>query len=533
MQTLGKVGKARWDPPQNCLPSLKSEACIPMQTGYEKERLWSSIVKGGSKPVKSSEQSLERHKKCHVTSERSIQSKSKQTGHNEDSVTIYKRKTTKGDHSDILQTGSYLSGGPPARSKELDKNSACTPETAFQENNAYKHGSKSIIIEEDQKEKKPVLEFSLRPQSKFMTVSRAENSSINDPRQAAGLGSDEDITLFCIPCNRDGAGEAAFGYCENCSEFLCKSCLKHHKKATPSRHHTLLDKDEMPVSQQPQLQSTVLAKPQLPSNLVTQPQLPPNPLAQPQLPSNLLAQPSLPSTLLTKTHKVRGYCSRHQKESLKYMCTEHRQIACSVCVMLEHRNCNIEYIPEVSKYIVNSKHYFDTSERMETFVRLCKDIKDEMKQMVEKSNESLKSVLPLVKHFRQTVNERFNELENDMENISESLCKENNKKLKGTEVKLDYMERSVRGESNEIKHLNATGQTDALFMELIESENMLAEHEENVSNLKSNLNICEYELIRNPSLSCLFENEMPLGTIQQKVEDPASRNEQPEMADDP
>ncbi|XP_060567924.1 E3 ubiquitin-protein ligase Midline-1-like [Ruditapes philippinarum] len=121
-------------------------------------------------------------------------------------------------------------------------------------------------------------------------------------------GSAEDFLLFCIPCDRDGARVPAKGYCSTCKEHLCDTCYKHHKKQTPSRHHILLDQDSMPTT-------------------------PIVPIVKDEFDS----------------------CDDHEDEKLKFYCKEHDIVVCSVCVTLNHRLCNVEYIPKLSKHILDSE----------------------------------------------------------------------------------------------------------------------------------------------------------------------------------
>ncbi|XP_053388029.1 uncharacterized protein LOC123563465 [Mercenaria mercenaria] len=62
-------------------------------------------------------------------------------------------------------------------------------------------------------------------------------------------GSGEDFEVFCQPCDRDDLRLPAAGYCIDCEEHLCDSCFNTHRRPKPLRHHKLLDKDNMPHTQ--------------------------------------------------------------------------------------------------------------------------------------------------------------------------------------------------------------------------------------------------------------------------------------------
>ncbi|XP_053386601.1 E3 ubiquitin-protein ligase TRIM33-like isoform X2 [Mercenaria mercenaria] len=57
-------------------------------------------------------------------------------------------------------------------------------------------------------------------------------------------GSDFEETMFCEPCNKEGNTVEADGFCSDCSDYLCSTCLKYHKRL--AKDHTLFDKSNMP-----------------------------------------------------------------------------------------------------------------------------------------------------------------------------------------------------------------------------------------------------------------------------------------------
>ncbi|XP_045199325.2 uncharacterized protein LOC123553766 [Mercenaria mercenaria] len=56
---------------------------------------------------------------------------------------------------------------------------------------------------------------------------------------------DQDFHFYCFPCDSHGLRKEAHAYCESCTEFLCQTCYKHHRKAKALRKHKLLQKEKM------------------------------------------------------------------------------------------------------------------------------------------------------------------------------------------------------------------------------------------------------------------------------------------------
>ena len=53
-------------------------------------------------------------------------------------------------------------------------------------------------------------------------------------------GSDQTFEHECSSCQYDGATVEATGYCVDCTEYLCDTCIAFHKRSRASRGHTVL-----------------------------------------------------------------------------------------------------------------------------------------------------------------------------------------------------------------------------------------------------------------------------------------------------
>ncbi|XP_060589705.1 transcription intermediary factor 1-beta-like [Ruditapes philippinarum] len=57
------------------------------------------------------------------------------------------------------------------------------------------------------------------------------------------LGSDMIFEYTCTPCAEDGIIQESLKYCPECKEFLCETCVNHHKKVSATKKHKLQDND--------------------------------------------------------------------------------------------------------------------------------------------------------------------------------------------------------------------------------------------------------------------------------------------------
>ncbi|XP_045196067.2 uncharacterized protein LOC123551297 [Mercenaria mercenaria] len=289
------------------------------------------------------------------------------------------------------------------------------------------------------------------------------------------MGSDEDLKVYCQPCDRDGPQLPAHGYCVDCREHLCETCFVVHKRHTLSRHHTLLDKNSMPQSI-----SSVSVHPTQPDNF-------------------------------TKS------CPKHTKEIIKFYCQNHKALLCSVCVTLEHTgtSCKVNYIPDISGQVINSKEHQDILKAMDNVTEQCRKKSEDVKKITAKSNSSLADVLADIKKFRTEINQRLDELERQAEDAAKTIQKENNKNLKTVQTACDDVTKSLKTTSDSIKHLNTSKQADKLFMELKLAEQMIKDYEKRVHDLEA-YDVKEYNFKENKAISTLLEKESSLGTLAEK-----------------
>lgn len=268
-----------------------------------------------------------------------------------------------------------------------------------------------------------------------------EPETKTEPVLSAALASD--IDLFCQPCEQNSAKLPAFGYCLDCDEHLCTSCFNSHKKAKPCRNHTLLSKDVMPKSIR--RSSTFLDEGQEDS--------------------------------FTKT------CPKHNKEIIRFLCQQHNVLLCPVCGMLEHRSCEIKYIPDITGLteLINKTQ---VPEKLEELLHQCQTIKLEVKSATDESNSSLQQVQEEFKALKEQNYQTFDELEKKLEEETLVLKEENKTKLTKREEICNKTVRSIQKLSDSIERLRKFGKPEMLFVELKTAEHELQNYESAITDLR-------------------------------------------------
>ncbi|XP_060604643.1 uncharacterized protein LOC132757390 [Ruditapes philippinarum] len=287
--------------------------------------------------------------------------------------------------------------------------------------------------------------------------------------------SDEELKVYCQPCDRDGPRLPAHGFCKNCCEHLCEPCFNFHKKHTLSRDHILQNKTNMPKILQ---HSSIDAK--KPDNL-TKP------------------------------------CSEHKREVVKFFCQDHNALLCSVCVTLGHQptSCEVSYIPDISTNVINGKEYSEILKTMDTISNQFHKIKNHVKKAISKSNNSLSIVLKDIKDFRKEINQRLDELEIQAESTANDMLHENTENLNKVETACDDAINVFQTTTDTFKQLNASQTADVLFFEIKNAEQMLKDYKKTLADLV-NFDIKQYNFTPDETISTFLTRQTSLGTLLEK-----------------
>ncbi|XP_053388187.1 transcription intermediary factor 1-alpha-like, partial [Mercenaria mercenaria] len=142
-------------------------------------------------------------------------------------------------------------------------------------------------------------------------------------------GSDFEETMFCEPCNKEGNTVEADGFCSDCSDYLCCTCLKYHKRLL--KDHTLFDKSNMP-------QDFCLER-----------------------------------------------CIFHANDLVKFYCMKCDNTACSQCIPIKHQSeyCEFKHIPS---YMQSQDVYGEMNE----VKKWLKTVKEETSRTEDESGQKLK-----------------------------------------------------------------------------------------------------------------------------------------------
>ncbi|XP_060600340.1 uncharacterized protein LOC132753821 [Ruditapes philippinarum] len=195
-----------------------------------------------------------------------------------------------------------------------------------------------------------------------------------------GAVNADDSTLVCLPCEIDGLKEPAYGFCQDCQEHLCETCFKHHRRPRPMRNHVLVDQESMPKTQ------------------VNAP------------------------TASDMSGDTADFCKKHQDKPLEFYCRDHTSVACYVCVTLEHKQCKVDYIPDVSGNL--SDEMTDILEQMQALITKCQSNIEYVSKAAQNLDQSHAKVVEDIKVFRKEINECLDRMETRILKEADTIVKE-------------------------------------------------------------------------------------------------------------
>ncbi|XP_060554678.1 uncharacterized protein LOC132715658 [Ruditapes philippinarum] len=285
--------------------------------------------------------------------------------------------------------------------------------------------------------------------------------------QISSSGSSQSCKV-CQPCKADGDSLEADGFCQNyCQEYLCKTCIKYHRKVTVSKHHAILDKGNMPKNVEPQ---TI-------------------------------------KQLCTLT------CDKHKLEIIKYFCSDHDTVGCGNCMVIDHKACKVEFIPDIADEFINGEEYKSIQARIEKL-----QTKVDSKKMATETGqkacaEEFVSAIQEIKRFRKEIEDYLNNMEQLILKECERLRKGNENAVTKNECFLKTFKSDLDGIAECLK--SQSKKTTVLFVEAKQTETRLSDLEQDMKqNVKTAFT--EYKFVRNTDLNAMVSGSCPLGKLSSK-----------------
>ncbi|XP_052782425.1 transcription intermediary factor 1-beta-like [Mya arenaria] len=174
----------------------------------------------------------------------------------------------------------------------------------------------------------------------------------------------EEVCHPCQPCQYSGKQTNSKGFCKECEEYMCGLCIKYHQSMKATRDHTILaEKEDFKRSEQ------------------------------------------------AKGKQNCEYCKVHEEEKVMFFCPDHSKLGCNVCMVLEHKSCDVAYIPNVAKGFRASDTFRKFSTQLSEFETDVGSLRHIMTKNGEKVEAFASQEIENLKKFRDEINALLDEKE--------------------------------------------------------------------------------------------------------------------------
>jgi hypothetical protein len=201
----------------------------------------------------------------------------------------------------------------------------------------------------------------------------------------------------------------------------------------------------------------------------------------------------------TTSDATAGTCEKHSDKPLEFYCRDHKLVACYVCVTLEHKQCKVDYIPDVSGNM--SEEMTNVLEQLESFIKRCKSNVEYVTKAAQNLDLSHSKVVEDIKAFKKEINECLDRMETQI--LKEADTAVQNAKCKQETVLNSCLEITEELECSQslLIALREENKQNKLFIEMKNAEKrlpILKDEEVHVSDANTTIKCIQFT--RNTSL---------------------------------
>jgi hypothetical protein len=98
-------------------------------------------------------------------------------------------------------------------------------------------------------------------------------------------------------------------------------------------------------------------------------------------------------------------CTNHRDKPLEFYCNTYKIVACYVCVTLGHKQCKVDYIPDVSGNV--SGEWIDLNKKMKDLVKQCEYNIMKASAATKQLEQILEKVVEDIRLLRKEINNRL------------------------------------------------------------------------------------------------------------------------------
>ncbi|XP_052815489.1 uncharacterized protein LOC128242391 isoform X2 [Mya arenaria] len=275
-----------------------------------------------------------------------------------------------------------------------------------------------------------------------------------------------DATVYCQPCEEGGKRAVAQGFCQTCEEYMCAPCVEYHKRLKMSRNHILLSKDKMP-------------------------------------------------SFYTSTKKSAigdtDYCNNHPKEMIKFYCPTHGDLGCGDCVVLDHRNCKVDYIADVAKEFVTGKSFRELEPSIKRAEDLLSGFIRNVKELFGDVKNQSKVEIDKLRKFRAEINIYLDRREKELLDNIEKVNTEDENALSALKTDCELTKTGLEAMRTEFTSGDVS--VNQRYVASRRSQKELRRIYDNMEKMADRMNARKYQFTKDADTERLLGSKKGLGTL--------------------
>ncbi|KAK3594608.1 hypothetical protein CHS0354_014997 [Potamilus streckersoni] len=281
------------------------------------------------------------------------------------------------------------------------------------------------------------------------------------------LGEDKvRVDYLCAPCSSEEHSIIAMGFCVECKEYLCESCINFHKRLTAVKFHRVVAIDEL--------------------------------LKTPDAIMNLNVSPS---------------CAMHNDKEIEYFCTDHKTVCCVKCSIIDHRSCS-----EMVDLKTSAKSALDEDPQdiIEMLTRIEEFLMNHIN--ITRLEAQTNEIVTTIKNAREQVNKLFDVIENEVKQKGRQLYKEEFMKLNDLNQQCQSQLTAVQCSRQLLDAILRLGNETQVFLTARQIKTQMINYREQIVKKYMSMESMEITLTLHDSLKTLMSlTADQLATLETKV----------------
>ncbi|XP_045174560.2 uncharacterized protein LOC123535871 [Mercenaria mercenaria] len=206
-------------------------------------------------------------------------------------------------------------------------------------------------------------------------------------------------------------------------------------------------------------------------------------------------------------------CQVHKKEVIKFFCPEHEALGCNDCIVLNHRACDIDYIPDKCAGIGDSAEFREVLSELNQKVNEVEDVIKLASCREKEFNYCHDKLLEEITTFRKEINDRLDQLQKQIQKDAERKKSRDKQTVKEvlntcTDISLD-----IKQLQSKLQDYKASQQNGHLYITMKQAKSKLKSEEIKEVDRSLEKTNMQYTFEQNQDLENILSRQNALGKL--------------------